>query len=113
MQIQSFSFLTRMNFLLNLSIFNVLLFLLQTSLVKSKNSEKWKKRLSNFPEECTTSCKGGIAMDFMLKQEREKCPDTINHGQKREDFIGSTMEMCNAKVRCLERSSKYQTYPYA
>ena len=54
-----------------------------------------------FPEDCTTNCEGGTAIDFMLKKGRPKCPDTINHGKEQDDFIGSTLDMCNAKVRYL------------
>ena len=95
-----------MKFLVNLSVFNVFLFLLQTAFVKSQESEKWKKRLSMFPEDCSTNCEGGTAIDFMLKKGRPKCPDTINHGKKQDDFIGSTLDMCQAKVRCYKISSK-------
>ena len=66
-----------------------------------------------FPEEYTTNCKGGIAMDFMLRRGREKCPDTINQGQKYQDFIGSTMDICNTKVKYLETFSKYQICSYS
>ena len=64
-----------------------------------------------FPEDCTTNCEGGTAIDFMLKKGRPKCPDTINHGKEQDDFIGSTLDMCNAKVRYLKQSSQITLEP--
>ena len=73
------------------------MFLLQTSL--ALETEKWKKRLSMFPEECTGTCEGGTAIDFMLKPGRESCPENINLGQYQDDFLGSYLEHCQSKVK--------------
>ena len=87
-----------------ISVISLVIILSEISL--SFGSNKWKSRISMFPEQCSGSCRDSVAVDFMLKPGKI-CPGSISNTgfptieEQREAFIEDNAEICNIKVRYL------------
>ena len=61
-------------------------------------SNKWKNRVSIFPEQCSGLCHDGVIFDFMLKPGKV-CPGSISEIEtKKKLFIEDNAEVCNIIV---------------